>query len=49
MMDIAERRISGTHPLRPAVGKEYALAIEWAEGALDIVKNENNDKVRRNQ
>ena len=44
MMNIAERRISGTQPMRPAIGKEFALAIEWAEGALTIVKNNGHDK-----
>jgi hypothetical protein len=40
MMNIAERRISGRSPLRPAIGKEFALAIEWAEGALTVAKND---------
>ena len=40
MMNIAERRMSGKQPMRPAIGKEYALAIEWAEGALALT----NDK-----
>ena len=43
MMNIAERRISGAQPMRPAIGKEYALAIEWAEGALTMA-NEVGDK-----
>ena len=44
MMNIAERRISGTQPMRPAIGKEFALAIEWAEGALAITTNKGEDK-----
>eukprot|EP00091_Calanus_sinicus_P011996 TRINITY_DN27073_c0_g1_i1.p1 TRINITY_DN27073_c0_g1~~TRINITY_DN27073_c0_g1_i1.p1 ORF type:complete len:151 (+),score=27.82 TRINITY_DN27073_c0_g1_i1:107-559(+) len=44
MMNIAERRISGAQPMRPAIGKEYALAIEWAEGALTITQNKADDK-----
>ena len=42
MMDIARRRISGSHPMRPRNGREYALAIEWAEAALEIVKEDGN-------
>ena len=34
MMLIAERRLSGSSPLRPSLGPEYAVAILWAEGAL---------------
>ena len=33
-MFIAERRLSGSSPLRPQLGPEYALAILWAEAAL---------------
>ena len=36
MMAIAHSCYSGQNPIRPAVGKEYALAIEWAEGADKI-------------
>ena len=43
MMNIAKRRISGAQPMRPAIGKEYALAIEWAEGALTLVENNEDD------
>lgn len=44
MMNIAESRISGIQPMRPAIAKEYALAIEWAEGALTITQNKADDK-----
>ena len=44
MMNIAQRRISGLHPMRPSVGKEYALAIEWAEGALNLMMQNENEK-----
>ena len=44
MMNIAKRRISGAQPMRPAIGQEYALAIEWAEGALTLVENNEDDK-----
>jgi len=44
MMNIAESRISGAQPMRPAIGKEYALAIEWAEGALTITQNKADDE-----
>jgi len=43
MMNIAEKRISGKQPLRPYIGKEYALAIEWAEGALILANKTEND------
>ena len=33
MMAIAHTCYSGDHPIRPGVGKQYALAIEWAEAA----------------
>jgi len=36
MMEIAERRGSGRVPMRPQISREYALAIEWAEGALRL-------------
>jgi len=44
MMMIAESRISGAQPMRPHIVKEFALAIEWAEGALTITKNKGNDE-----
>ena len=28
--------ILGEQPLRPHLSKEYALALEWAEAALDL-------------
>jgi len=46
MMKIAEKRFSGAQPLRPAIGKEYALAIEWTEAALTIAKQQHKDKHR---
>lgn len=36
MMMIAYSRFSGEQSLRPHLGKEYALALEWAEAALDL-------------
>jgi len=44
MMIIAESRMTGLHPTRPDNGKEYALAIEWAEGALTITNNKEYEK-----
>ena len=41
MMAIAHSCYSGKNPIRPAVGKEYALAIEWAEGADKISKDQH--------
>ena len=41
MMAIAHSCYSGKNPIRPAVGKEYALAIEWAEGA-DKISNDQH-------
>ena len=43
MMNIAERRISGAQPMRPAIGKEYALAIEWAEAAKVALESSRKD------
>ena len=43
MMNIAESRVSGHQPLRPGIGKEYALAIEWAEGALALVEDDGSN------
>ena len=37
MMSIAHSRYSGKDPVRPGVGKEFALAIEWAEGAEEVI------------
>ena len=37
MMSIAHSCYSGKNPIRPGLGKEYALAIEWAEGAEKII------------
>ena len=34
MMIIAERRLTGSSPVRPELGPEYATAILWAEAAL---------------
>ena len=34
MMIIAERRLTGSSPIRPLLGPEYATAILWAEAAL---------------
>ena len=48
MMMIAESRIGGLHPLRQDTGKEYALAIEWAEGALTITKTKEDEKPMKN-
>jgi len=33
MINIAIRRNSGIQPIRPGLGREFALAIQWAEGA----------------
>ena len=52
MMMIAESRIGGLYPLRTVTGtllpKEYALAIEWAEGALTITKTKEDEKPMKN-
>ena len=45
-MKIAERRFSGAQPLRPVVGKEYALAFEWTDAALTIAKQQHKNKHR---
>ena len=45
-MKIVERRLSGTQPLRHAVGKEHVLAIEWTEAILTIAKQQHKDKHR---
>ena len=41
IIDIATRRISGDFPIRPGVYKEYALAYEWAEAALNTIPELN--------
>ena len=44
MINIAMRRNSGQHPIRPGLGREFALAIEWAEAAkvaLERSRKEN--------
>ena len=44
MINIAMRRNSGMHPIRPGLGREFALAIEWAEAAkiaLEKSRKEN--------
>ena len=38
MLSIAHSCYSGKNPIRPGISKEYALAIEWAEGAQKIAK-----------
>ena len=41
MMAIAHSCYSGKNPIRPGVGKEYTLAIEWAEGADKISSDQH--------
>jgi len=48
MLMIAESRMTGLHPSRPQTGKEYALAIEWAEGALTITNKKEDEKPMKN-
>lgn len=45
MMNIAEEKLNGKNPIRPFIGKEYALAIEWAEGALTLEKANDEPQV----
>lgn len=40
MLDIGSGRYSGLHPLRTGLGREFALAVEWAEAALARVRRE---------
>jgi hypothetical protein len=40
LVDIAERRISGMTPSKPGHPKDYAVAFEFAEAALDISSND---------
>ena len=39
MINIAIRRNSGRHPLRPGLSREFALSIEWAEAAEAALVN----------
>merc|ERR1719412_278702 len=39
-MDIARSRYSGRQPLRPSLGAEYAVAVVWAEAALQAARAE---------
>merc|ERR1711892_828592 len=43
MINIAMRRNSGMHPIRPGLGREFALAIEWAEAAKNGLKKSRKD------
>jgi len=46
MMMIASNRLSGAaKPIRPDLLNEFALAIEWTEGALRKAKNSGVDKL----
>ena len=47
MMLIAERRLSGSSPLRPSIGPEYAVAILWAEGALGKAGPGRREEIER--
>ena len=38
MINIAMRRNYGMTPIRPGIGREFALAIEWAEGAQTVLE-----------
>ena len=46
-MMIAERRLSGSSPLRPGLGPEFALAVIWAEGALARARSEDREAIER--
>ena len=46
-MLIAERRLSGSSPLRPSLGPEYAVAILWAEGALAKAGSGEREDIER--
>ena len=37
--------MSGKHPLRPRLGPEYALAVIWAEAALEVAETEAEVRV----
>jgi hypothetical protein len=38
MLDIARSRYEGRNPLRPELGQEFALAVQWAERALEVAE-----------
>ena len=46
-MFIAESRLSGSAPLRPQIGPEFALAVLWAEAALAKASLELREKIER--
>ena len=47
MMIIAERRLTGSSPIRPRLGPEYATAILWAEAALGKALPPHREEIER--
>ena len=47
MMIIAERRLTGSSPVRPELGPEYATAILWAEAALGKALPPHREEIER--
>ena len=47
MMIIAERRLTGSSPIRPLLGPEYATAILWAEAALGKALPPHREEIER--
>ena len=47
MMIIAERRLTGSSPIRPGLGPEYATAILWAEAALGKALPPHREEIER--
>ena len=47
MMIIAERRLTGSSPIRPELGPEYATAILWAEAALGKALPPHREEIER--
>ena len=41
MLDISRRRGRGVSPMRPHIRREFALAIIWAEAALELAGGED--------
>lgn len=42
LLKVAEQSYSGAQPSRPGLGREYALAYEWAEAALQQARTEHD-------
>ena len=41
VLDISRRRGRGVSPMRPHIRREFALAIIWAEAALELAGGED--------